>query len=637
MIVLRYSILYLLIFISFLPFDLISQKNELDFSKIKDTSQISSIIKFAKEVSKLDIDSAKKLFQLAERQAKKVESEEILSKTYYEFGLFYFINGRIDESFKKFQECHEIAFQNNFEKYLYASKAYIGTVFMFRSNYNLATKYTLDALKYYELTENHFAVTGILLNLTYIQIEQEDLDKAEEYADLSYKYAVLANSDGYKSKSLLNIGEIAYLKKAYSKALNNYLRSYEIADSIKFESFKSTLCLNISAVYTEMFELDSAIQYAEKVFQYNTNNDASVFIIPKGYILLSEIHELKDDLPAAILHAHKAVEFSDSVGVFQLSGLAYDHLSRYYMKLNDFEKAYKYKVKSTIINDSIFSEEKYRIQNDLETLYETSKKQKALDDMTNENKINKLKSERFQYLIYLLVFLVLISVTIAALLIRQNKIRAAQKNLELEQRLLRTQMNPHFIFNTLSAVQDFIINNNPLEASSYLSDFSKLMRSILMNSSTELISLKQEIETVETYLKLQSVRLTDKFNYYIHISDEVDIEELFLPPMLLQPFIENSIVHGIMKKTESKGSIFVRFYIDNNFLIIENEDDGIGREKADKMKAKDHDSKAVSITKQRIELLSEKFHKEINFEIEDLTDDKGNSTGTLVRFSLQLD
>ncbi|MCD4792540.1 MAG: tetratricopeptide repeat protein [Bacteroidales bacterium] len=633
----KLSILFLfLLIISFHNYASLNDSIPDYIKNITDTSQIIKIINYAKKTATFDKDSASTLFILAENAAKSLGNEEMIIVSLFEHGYHLFRNGEHDEAFRKLQQSYDKSFQLNYEKYLYLSKMYLGLIYLFKSNYNLATDYFLQCLEYFERQKDYKAIAGIYLNLTYIQVEQKDLKKAEEYANLSYEYAILAKCDEYISKSLLNIGEMYFLKSEYYEAINYYRQSLSLAEKINYEDFKITIFLNIGETYTELNMLDSALIYAEKVVNYKKYNDASIFILPKGCLLLSEIYELKKNYKRAKNYAYKALKHSDSAKVYQFSATAYDYLSRIYAKTGDYETAFKYKEIYTKIHDSIFTEEKYRIQNDLEVVYENSKKQKTIDELSKENEIRKLKNQRSSLLIYILIFILLLAIFIALLFIKQNRNRAKRKSIELEQKLLRTQMNPHFIFNSISSIQDFILNNNPLEASSYLSDFAKLMRAILTNSSDNFISLKNEIETVEHYLKLQHLRMSDKFDYKIIVSELIDKEGYKVPPMLMQPFIENSIIHGIMKKDDGKGLITVSYSLNSGFLIMETQDNGIGRKSSKEHNSSNHQSKAVDITIQRINLLSKKYKQNITFEIIDLKDNDNNPSGTLVRFMLPI-
>ena len=176
------------------------------------------------------------------------------------------------------------------------------------------------------------------------------------------------------------------------------------------------------------------------------------------------------------------------------------------------------------------------------------------------------------------------------------------------------------------------------KASIYLSRFSELVRSILNNSIEEQITLEEELNTIENYLELQKVRFPDKFDYSIEMDEKIESESIFIPPMLAQPFIENAIEHGIKHKG-SKGNIKVRFRLNNQNLIYEVEDDGIGRERSQEIlhrQNKGHKSLATTITQERIKVLNKKLKHKIKLEIIDLKNDMGDAAGTKVVFDISL-
>jgi sensor histidine kinase YesM len=226
----------------------------------------------------------------------------------------------------------------------------------------------------------------------------------------------------------------------------------------------------------------------------------------------------------------------------------------------------------------------------------------------------------------------------AIILVRQNKLRNEQRTLLLQQRLFRLQMNPHFLYNSLASIQNFIIKQNPAEANSYLSKFSKLVRQILNSSASEYVSLDDELDSIQNYLALQKIRYKEMFDHTVETDDELDPETISIPPMLAQPFIENAIEHGIKHKG-SKGHLKINLRKKNHSFILEIEDDGVGRDRAQEIEKpgkKDHKSMATTITSDRLDALNKKLKQKIRFEIIDLKDENGNATGTRVVFEIPL-
>lgn len=234
-----------------------------------------------------------------------------------------------------------------------------------------------------------------------------------------------------------------------------------------------------------------------------------------------------------------------------------------------------------------------------------------------------------------LLFIVLI---ILAVLYREKELIKEKKTRELEHRFLRAQMNPHFIFNSLSAIQSYIFKQKPLDAGTYLSNFSELVRSILDNSRHEFILLDKEITTLRHYLQLQKLRFPDKLSFHFEIDEHLHTDELKIPPMMLQPFIENSIEHGF-KKTKKNGEITIRIRKEEDILILETEDNGIGILASEKEKTKKepaYHSLATKITRERIQNMNRRRKQKIILTIVDLSTLDPRLRGTRVSIRIPL-
>ena len=242
------------------------------------------------------------------------------------------------------------------------------------------------------------------------------------------------------------------------------------------------------------------------------------------------------------------------------------------------------------------------------------------------------------WLFYALGFFITGSVIfiIAFLRIRTIKRREKQNSkitrqiARLELQALRAQMNPHFIFNTLSSIQYFITEHNTEEAIRYLSKFAKLMRQIMGNSSLQVIPVKDEIDALKLYLELESLRFKDKFDYEINVSETIDQNFDEIPAMLIQPYVENAILHGILHKP-SKGHIAITLTKNATHICCAVKDNGIGRDKAreiNKNKFKDHESAGMNITKHRLQILNASRKSTLSVAINDMKDEHNNALGT---------
>jgi len=248
-----------------------------------------------------------------------------------------------------------------------------------------------------------------------------------------------------------------------------------------------------------------------------------------------------------------------------------------------------------------------------------------------------IKKHYTQTIWFLILLILVSSLLLAGILIflhRQQKIKGkARMDLTLmEQKMFRSQMNPHFVFNALLAIQGFMYQNNPRDAGRYLTSFAKLIRHTLYGSSEEYISLDQEIEAMEYYMDLQRLRFNEKFEYHVKTEGDLMPESIKIPPMLIQPFIENAIEHGL-QHMNGKGKLLLSFEMPDVYLKIIIEDNGIGREEAMKLQQKRsrlHKSLGMEIMRKRIASLNLIMDKKISLTILDLKDAAGNGIGTRV-------
>ncbi len=251
-----------------------------------------------------------------------------------------------------------------------------------------------------------------------------------------------------------------------------------------------------------------------------------------------------------------------------------------------------------------------------------------LEILAQERQIQKDKLRYQWWSIFGLV--VVIGLLVFAIFSMRQKSKIQQKhNMMLDLKALRTQMNPHFIFNALNSVNNFIAKNDELNANKYLVRFSKLMRSILDNSDLDFIPLSKEIELLELYLQLENMRFPDKFNFEFEVDKSIDIKQFEIPPMLIQPHIENAIWHGLRYK-EQDGKLSVRLNQEGEYLKITVEDNGIGRTKSKELKTdnqKATKSRGIKNTEKRMEILSKIYKQKIRIEISDV---EADGSGTRV-------
>lgn len=257
--------------------------------------------------------------------------------------------------------------------------------------------------------------------------------------------------------------------------------------------------------------------------------------------------------------------------------------------------------------------------------YETELKEKEVISLSQRASIQALEIQQKNQTLFIGLVVALFVVVVIYFFFKQREIKKQQSQTELEQRFLRSQLNPHFISNALVAVQSFMLKNDAESAALYLTKFSKLMREILENSRKEFLSVEEEIGMITNYLEIHKLRL-GSFDFSIEIDENIDPETDTIPPMFIQPFVENAIEHGIANIED--GKIKLKFKKDGDYISIEVSDNGKGLNQSNKP---DHYSLSSTIIKERIDIFNKSLKNKILLVIDNLKNDNGNVIGTRVQ------
>ena len=219
----------------------------------------------------------------------------------------------------------------------------------------------------------------------------------------------------------------------------------------------------------------------------------------------------------------------------------------------------------------------------------------------------------------------------------EKRVLEIEKELfDIQQKALQLQMNPHFIFNSLNAIQSFVISSNTDKAIHYLAKFSQLMRLILANSRESSIPIKDELKVITYYMDIERLRFDNKFDYVIDVDKDIDQEFMEIPPMIIQPFIENAILHGLIHNAEP-GHIIISLKLQKDFIFCTIEDNGVGRKKAQEIRDASgikRKSRGMLITKERLEILNKQSKEKFAVNVIDVVDKKSNPCGTRVEINI---
>lgn len=470
----------------------------------------------------------------------------------------------------------------------------------------------------------------------YKLIAQNMSFKKDYIASISYFQKALAiqrklNSPYNLSVTLNGLGVIYTSAGQYKKGLEALREAMAINQAESDSSMIGGVLLNIGFCYDGMGRLDSAEYYYLQSLAWSEMLDDRI-VKP---ILLNNLGEL--------YFQQNRMNLSET---YLLNGLAsakainslidlrdiQNNLSELYARKNDFKKAYFYQEGYIRAADALMSEEKMRALEELTVKFETREVEERNNLLQKENDLQKSRLQQRNYLIITILLFAALLVAILFLYNRQKRFRIQKEKLDIEQKLLQIQMNPHFIFNSLQAIQSFILTNRQKESAGYLTSFSRLMRLILENSKHDLITLDKETDTLAYYLELQQLRFKGVFSYEIRVDQSIDKDFVLVPPMLLQPFIENAIEHGF-KEMKEKGLLNISISQEKEGLVFEVSDNGMGIEKSKQIRQENrrHRSYALEITRKRIEVINESLRTSISLSITDLSKLAPEQQGTQVR------
>lgn len=283
-------------------------------------------------------------------------------------------------------------------------------------------------------------------------------------------------------------------------------------------------------------------------------------------------------------------------------------------------------------NDSVFSLEKNRQMTEVNARFDLESKQQQLELLEKKNLISQMSLTKKSLIIYILFGGILLIATLSTLFILYLKLRSKKKITLLTLRNLRQQMNPHFIFNVMNSVYFSLQNNDKETSFRYLNMLSRLMRKTLENSQFNEVSIAEEIDSLKLYLELEVLRLKNKFTFRINVDKSIDQKQYKIPTLLLQPFVENSIRHGISCK-EGEGIVDIDLVKEGKYLHCRITDNGIGRQASLALKlngSNHHNSMGLAITDSRLKLINSVYGKDLSVRFTDLKSKENFACGTSV-------
>jgi tetratricopeptide (TPR) repeat protein len=554
-----------------------------------------------------------------------VNAYHVLSYLYKQYSDYknaiYFIEKAIDLA-SEIRDTSSLANMYNSLGNIYNSQA------LFRQSIDIYFK----ALNLWESQKDSSGMSIAYGSIGIIYLNLQDYNKALEF--LGKKLQILTGSRSHWeiSKTHCSIAKSFNALERYNDALQHLQKSLQLNNFMNYPRGIADTQYNLANTYLLLSNTDSAMHFIIKAIELGASiKEPELY---NYYITLGNVYLKENKIPLSLKYIQEGYDLAKNQNEIFAVSQASKLLSDVYSRVSRFDLAYKYLKEHKMIQDSINKADYLKQTTRLEIQYEFDKKQRALafeqqnERMAHETKMKQQKTY-LKGLIILLTFIIFSSV----LIIRQKSLKAKYVALNMEQKLLRTQMNPHFIFNSLCAIQDFILSNNQQKANKFLTKIAQLIRSILENSREEYISLEKEIQTLSNYLEVQKLRFETDFEYKIELDDAIDAENFAIPPMLAQPCVENAIEHGLLPKKQ-KGIIIITYHLKDELIRLEITDNGIGRDLANTNKNSEYKKQSLSVilTQERIQYFQKAFKKKgISYEIVDLTDN-GVPSGTKVVF-----
>lgn len=499
-----------------------------------------------------------------------------------------------------------------------------------------------------------------------LDYNQRALELAEQIEDPSHHIKRSINV------ALNGIGNLYQTLEQYDLAILQFERALKLEEELGNKLGLAINHQNIGHCLEEKGDLEGALENYRKSLAYNEEIDSNIGrVICKNS--LAQIY-LKQDMPyLALVLLEPLQEESKKIGDFSITSLVYinsgwaltklsnferaenfileglqmaqnrnipSNIQYAYEKLSDLEKArgdykkaYEFYKKADEYDKQISSATNLRYMNDIIVRYENDKKNNQIAVLAKENEIVRLKLKKNQTTLLVSALIVGLISSILYILYRQYQSKNERRVLTLEQKMLRSQMNPHFLFNSLNSIKLYIINNEQKNAVHYLNKFSKLVRKILEASSQKEIPLSEELSTMELYMNIENIRFSNEIDFKIEVEKDINVDNIKIPSLTLQPFLENSLWHGLSPKDGDKKIRINVKHKNQGHVTIEIVDNGIGRTMAEVNKENrvlKRKSLGIRITKERLANFAKDYQNKFDVAIMDLFDENGNPNGTKV-------
>lgn len=508
----------------------------------------------------------------------------------------------------------------------------IGTEYVSLGNYKKAIETELNAIKLKEQSKDSSNIAYYYLSLAELFFSVKDFAKWEEYLFFAEKLSTnpIYSSFITQAKIANELGEYHRRRNNFNKAVEYYNKLYDMSVEEGYENGISSALKNLVPIYISKGDYKNAEKTTSRSLAIDRKINRITGII-SNLIQLGVLNRVLGNYSTSLNYLQEGLALATKHNNSEEKLKALEELYLVNKNLGNSSEALKFYEQYNTKIDSVMGIETQKQIAEIERKYETEKKQVRINLLNKENELQKTELANQKIITGTIILFALLSATLGFLFYKQSRTKMELNRIQAEHKMLRSQMNPHFIFNSLMAIQNFLFKNDAAKTADYLSDFASLMRLILTGSRSDRITVDEEIRITECYLSLQKMRFNNLFVYEITIDKHIDTKALTIPPMLIQPFVENAVEHGVRSLEDGTGRITVAFEQKEDSLQIEIRDNGKGIGSNFAEKRHEHVSYATQITKERIDAIEKMYKAKIEMEIVNLSKTDAEQ-GTSVKF-----
>lgn len=584
--------------------------------------------------------------------AENEKDEPSIGDSYGDIGVIYYEQTDYEQALDYFQKALRIHQKYNNSRRSAQNLQDMGVIYSDRSEYVKAMDCLLEAARINEKIKDRSGLAHNYANLGWLYQEIEDYPLASDYFERSITICRQTGEKFGLYYNLQTLGSMNLRIRNYSTAMADFRQALALADTLGNRHGIAMVLDFMGDIYAELGNQDEAMTEYGKAASIidsignkrdmgdNMQKRARLIMDAPEAVLLHHGISLRSRLDTVQGLLRQAMPLALVAGDKKVQADILKTLSTLHEKRGDIAGAFSEYKQFTALRDSLTDKDRKKELEHKGFQYEFDRKADSIRFQSAVTEARLGEDLKQQRIYGIGLFLLLCGVT--GFLLYRSKMKQAAMSAELERKIsdavlssLLAQMNPHFIFNCLGSIKQMILENEQENANTYLNKFAKMIRLSLEYSKRPFVTIKEKLEYLDNYLQMELLRFDHSFSYYIEVDAAICVGEVSVPPMMMQPLVENAIWHGLMNKSGER-QLFIRYKLGDNRLICEIEDNGIGLHKSSLAAKHGHRSFGIENIRHRLALLSEKYRVPCDLEIKDKSDLDKNKAGTLAILTLPI-